>query len=860
MITLLSEVHFWTTQEDVLIKHTDYGSFKYYTKKDSNDSLGAHSKKQYCEQRGLLWNPINKRPQKLRDRLKELEEYLIHNKIVFFSWDENKLKFLLSTGLIVNITINSKTGDINNIIFDKQLSAKLQVNIICDGTIVENHIICICNDGHVLGFGGQWKDGWVLEGGPRRKLNYHGDWLAVWGKVGSEHPQPWSPLAKDHQRANLHLYWIGARDPELLAYKKTDGEPLQVVVSKTCSRAVSVEVNSFELVGNNLKRISVTSVPLQTQVSCSSLNDCEDRLLICCIDGSLALLDRNRGSTRTVKAAFMPSLTVWHPQGALVAISNERGQLQYYDTALNCIKSQIIGEDCTPAAIIDLSIHFSMQFSVASIKWGPKDLILSLEQGPLVVITHVEKSLTFKSIIQKFLSMGKVEKAIKLLLSWDFNEESFYALQRIVAYLMRQPLTEENAQHLQNALGSFHNSPIPLRPQMKHRYGSQLVRANMFETAFLLAVDVGHHDLFMDLHYIAVTIGETEMAAAARAQASALLSRCSSEEQPNVITIKTSDYVPPLPLNSDNYLTTNFNQPLLTTYKTTTEKENISTTSHVSEYPKLNYTPRATYVKSPQVPSNFTKVNLLSNSNIIAPPLPFTPPLPNLPNNSLGIPYRQNSTTFNSNVQNSAGFAYTQTTNASMSFLPHKNFYNSTISARSFLSGSMTNITLNSPKVPQNSMLYSAFSSSNLAVNNIKKSFTPISKVLPPPLPNLPNVIPTNSHIESVVLSSNLNQGYVNSSGALETASTSTSGKKHQPKVKFSDTVTAFIVPEIKRPQRPPPPPHVTDPQKELADSLPLCHPNEDYLKDFTPVRKDDNQDSEGGQQPKIKVVHFGVV
>lgn len=27
-----------------------------------------------------------------------------------------------------------------------------------------------------------------------------------------------------------------------------------------------------------------------------------------------------------------------------------------------------------------------------------------------------------------------------------------------------------------------------------------------------------------------------------------------------------------------------------------------------------------------------------------------------------------------------------------------------------------------------------------------------------------------------------------------------------------------------------------TDPKRELADSLPLCHPNEDYLKDFTPM------------------------
>lgn len=93
-------------------------------------------------------------------------------------------------------------------------------------------MICICNDGHLLGYGGHWKEGWILEGGSRRKLNCHREWLAVWGKAGAEHPQPWSPLAKDHQRANLHLYSIVGRDPELLAYKKTDGEPLQVIVSK----------------------------------------------------------------------------------------------------------------------------------------------------------------------------------------------------------------------------------------------------------------------------------------------------------------------------------------------------------------------------------------------------------------------------------------------------------------------------------------------------------------------------------------------------------------------------------------------------------------------------------------------------
>lgn len=218
--------------------------------------VNSHSKKKYCEQRGVLWYLPNKRPQKLKDKLKELEEHLIHNRIVNFKFEENKLILLLSTGLLVTLSVNNKTGDLTNIIFEKQLSSKLQANIICDGTIFDNQVICICNDGHVLGYGGQWKEGWVLEGGPRRRLNYYNEWLVVWGKAGAEHPQPWSPLAKDHQRANLHLYWIGAGDPELLSYKKTDAEPLEMVVSKLKHRTLIVIEQKVTQRGKNLLTFS----------------------------------------------------------------------------------------------------------------------------------------------------------------------------------------------------------------------------------------------------------------------------------------------------------------------------------------------------------------------------------------------------------------------------------------------------------------------------------------------------------------------------------------------------------------------------------------------------------------------------
>lgn len=86
-------------------------------------------------------------------------------------------------------------------------------------------------------------------------------------------------------------------------------------------------------------------------------------------------------------------------------------------------------------------------------------------------------------------------------------------------------------------------------------------------------------------------------------------------------------------------------------------------------------------------------------------------------------------------------------------------------------------------------------------------------------------------------------------------------------KVKFSDTIQVAVVPvslaistfdcahltticllcqEIPRKEKPMPPKrngysrpaarHLTNPRKELADSLPLCHPNDEYLKDFNPI------------------------
>lgn len=121
-----------------------------------------------------------------------------------------------------------------------------------------------------------------------------------------------------------------------------------------------------------------------------------------------------------------------------------------------------------------------------------------------------------------------------------------------------------------------------------------------------------------------------------------------------------------------------------------------------------------------------------------------------------------------------------------------------------------------------------------------------------------------------------------NPSNFSANSSSTVGGKKEsgeKNKVKFSDTITVAVVPEISRKEKVvnfnermkrKTVPGRMDPRRELAESLPLCHPHEDYLKDFSPVSTDrqltkdapstSKSSNEDKKKPTIKVVHFGVV
>lgn len=94
------------------------------------------AKRDYAERRGLTWTPKNKHSTKLKTSLKHFEEELKSKKVVFCEWSDQKtFQLMLSNGLLIYVEINTFTGDVCRINFDKYFLGKIISENICDGEI-----------------------------------------------------------------------------------------------------------------------------------------------------------------------------------------------------------------------------------------------------------------------------------------------------------------------------------------------------------------------------------------------------------------------------------------------------------------------------------------------------------------------------------------------------------------------------------------------------------------------------------------------------------------------------------------------------------------------------------------------------
>uniref|UniRef100_A0A8C2VAU0 Uncharacterized protein n=1 Tax=Chinchilla lanigera TaxID=34839 RepID=A0A8C2VAU0_CHILA len=86
----LTELHLWSLKNTLHIGDRDIGIYQYYGKKDPPVSATEHGnleeKQKLAESRDYPWTLKNRRPEKLRDSLRELEELMQNSQCVLSKW------------------------------------------------------------------------------------------------------------------------------------------------------------------------------------------------------------------------------------------------------------------------------------------------------------------------------------------------------------------------------------------------------------------------------------------------------------------------------------------------------------------------------------------------------------------------------------------------------------------------------------------------------------------------------------------------------------------------------------------------------------------------------------------------------
>lgn len=598
MVTFIGDIHFWTLRDDVIVKDADLGAFRYQDKNSvCKERVYYEDKKQYTESRGVLITPKNSRPGKLRDSLREFEDLLNNSRVVWEGWQDSQVyRLIISSGIIVSLTINPLTGDITRIAFDKFLLGKLLSEHVADVVVTAQHMVFSYNEYRlsVVHLTKAPPEGLTTErlssldpkiqtcevAGPtgrrfERKLsaNITGDMIVVWWQSSDSEVYPWSPLAKDRERANILVYGLQGTFLQLLCYCRTEMPPLSVTFSKVQPNVlltveqgfgkkggVTVLSCVYEVEQGTLHRMSVTSVPLEAPLMAHSHNPTEDRLLLACNNGVLALHCDSRGMTHVTKAGLIPANIAWLDSGNIVAISNDRGQIQCFDLALSLVRMQLVREEPNPQRILDFSDNFIHQQSLSFLQWAPTNkyhsghnqlhsphlLLLHYTRGPLACLCiHLNTSnggITATRLVNQYLKHGQVDEAVNLLVSLSWESEGNMAVQCLSAicnYLLMSPLTQTAENQLEGALASFHTPVQPLIAAVEEEFGPSVraltrrffflvLRCGHLDKALRLAIDIGDSDCFMAVNKAALRVGDSQVAASAMQHHDHLQSSCSS--------------------------------------------------------------------------------------------------------------------------------------------------------------------------------------------------------------------------------------------------------------------------------------------------------------------------------------------
>ncbi|NWU97699.1 FRITZ protein, partial [Upupa epops] len=591
----LTEMFLWSLKTNLGIRDEDIGIHQYYDKKEPvayiNTSFSSIVFNFYLPARDYPWIWKNKRPDKLRDILKEVENLMQNSQCMLSKWrDKHTCQLLFRSGILVSLSLSGP--QLEKVVIDRTLVGKLISNNISDAVLTDNFIILSFEDCNqlcfiqftkkmdspdsnkrleklsCLDFKISYTDILGLEGRRMRRhlaINCVQDMAICWWATTSDGAWPWSPISCERDRANLLLLGCAHGKLEVLSYVRTEWDPLDATFSSnhpyqvyTVEHSVSTDKEPmadsciYKCIRNKIQYVSVTRIPLRSKAISSCRDVTEDKLVLGCEDSSIILYEAYNQVTLLVQAELLPALITYHPCGAIFMVGSSQGELQLFDTALSPIKIQLLAQDYSPKATLQFSKHFNMASSLIQIQWVASRvpsascdctdvhdlLFVRFDKGPLGVLhfklgVFTGGHLGLVEIIQQYIHYNKIQNAINVLNTMNWNtmgQQCYICLSAIVNHLLKQKLTADREAQLEASLGTFYAPTRPLLDatvlvyrdpisRYARRFFHHLLRYERFEKAFLLAVDIGARDLFMDIHYLALDKGELALAEVAKKKA-----------------------------------------------------------------------------------------------------------------------------------------------------------------------------------------------------------------------------------------------------------------------------------------------------------------------------------------------------
>ncbi|NXM35474.1 FRITZ protein, partial [Oxyruncus cristatus] len=594
MSFFLTEMFLWSLKTNLRIRDEDIGIHQYSDKKEPASQM-KHSyleeRQKLAESRDYPWILKAKRPDKLRDALKEVEDLMQNTPCVLSKWkNKHTCQLLFHSGVLVSLSLSGP--QLEKAVIDRTLVGKLISDTISDAVITDNFIILSFEDHNQLCFIQftkkmdspdvtkrleklsclDFKISYVDILGPEgRRMKRHlaincmQDMVICWWSATSDGAWPWSPISCERDRANLLLLGCAHGKLEVLSFVRTEWDPLHASFSThqpyqvhTVERSVSAAKEPmadscvYKCLRNKIQCAAITRIPLRSRAISCCRDVTEDKLVLGCEDSSIVLYEAYNQVTLLAQADLLPAVMTYHPAGAVFVVGSSQGELQLFDTALSPVRIQLLAQDYSPEATLQCSKHFEVPSSLVQIQWAAPPvacvspdstnihdlLLVRFDKGPLGVLHFklgviTRGQLGLVEIIHQYIRYDEIHEAINVLNTMNWNtmgHQCYICLSAICNHLLKQKLTPDREAQLEASLGTFYAPTRPLLDttvleyrdpisRYARRFFHHLLRYERFEKAFLLAVDIGARDLFMDIHYLALDKGELALAEVAKRKA-----------------------------------------------------------------------------------------------------------------------------------------------------------------------------------------------------------------------------------------------------------------------------------------------------------------------------------------------------